>query len=302
VCKLPGNKPLRSSDGRALTSLSGINALQSAEKEAIYSGIIPQRLFTLLNISPGSFLGPDGRRRVIIIAPEGMSLARIEVRHDPDSPHTNFFLDIAETHYHQMELSFCIINDPASPRFSVDVDENGRDNAFTSLGRNIPEEIRAMKAGLFPNQTSRGLKMFGEFFGLFERFVDSLGMYIIMAEPLTYDNAVRYEKYGFDYLNGRGLMMEINREFKPGGALFKKLDGSTPFRMPGMDKTVHGRSWAIHDGILNGPWDNNEVDKIMDESWDDIRIYKTIGADAGINSFPERTGSKTFLPDHLPYL
>jgi hypothetical protein len=302
VCKLLGNKPLRSSDGRALTSLSGINALQSAEKEAIYSGIIPQRLFTLLNISPGSFLGPDGRRRVIIIAPEGMSLARIEVRHDPDSPHTNFFLDIAETHYHQMELSFCIINDPASPRFSVDVDENGKDNAFTSLGRNIPEEIRAMKAGLFPNQTSRGLKMFGEFFGLFERFVDSLGMDIIMAEPLTYDNAVRYEKYGFDYLNGRGLMMEINREFKPGGALFKKLDGSTPFRMPGMDKTVHGRSWAIHDGILNGPWDNNEVDKIMNESWDDIRIYKTIGADACINSFPERTGSKTFLPDHLPYL
>jgi len=109
-----------------------------------------------------------------------------------------------------------------------------------------------------------------------------------MAEPLTYDNAVRYEKYGFDYLTGRGLMMEINREFKSGGALFKRLDGSTPFRMPGMGKTVLGRSWAIHDGILNGPWNEGEVDKIRDEAWDDIKIYKTIGVDAGINTFPER--------------
>jgi hypothetical protein len=72
--------------------------------------------------------------------------------------------------------------------------------------------------------------------------------------------------------------------------------------MPGMDKTVHGRSWAIHDGILAGPWDNHEVDKIMNESWDDIRIYKTIGADACINSFPERTVSKTCLPNNLPSL
>jgi hypothetical protein len=205
-----------------------------------------------------------------------MGLARIEVRADSDDLRTVFFLDFAETHYHQMDLSFCIINDPSAPRFAVDVDEQGRDNAFASLGRNIPEEIRAMKAGLFPNQTSQGLRMFGEFFELFERFVDSLGMDMILAEPLTYDNALRYEKYGFDYLSGRKKMMEINREFRPGGVLFDRLDGSTPFRMPGMDRTVHGRSWAIHDGILGEPWD-------------DVRIYKSIGVHAGANTFPERS-------------
>ena len=133
-----------------------------------------------------------------------------------------------------------------------------------------------MRAGLFPNQTSRGLRMFGEFFDLFERFVDSLGMEMIVAEPLTYDNAIRYEKYGFDYLSGRRMMLEINREFRPGGVLFRKLDGSSPFRMPGMEKTVHGRSWAIHDGILEEPWD-------------DIKIYKIVGEFAGINTFPERS-------------
>jgi len=271
MAKLPDNLPLRSSKGVQLSSLTHINALDSSEKEALYRGLIPQRLLALLGIPAQG----DGTQRVRIIAPAGMSFARIEVRENPADRRTVFFLDIAETHYRQMELSFCIINDPAAPRFAIDLDERGHDNAFTSLGRNIPEEIRAMHAGLFPNQTSRGLKLFGEFFERFERFVDSLGMDIILAEPLTYDNAVRYEKYGFDYLSGRRKMQEIDREFKPGGVLFRKLDGSSPFRQPGMELTVRGRSWAIHDGILDVPWE-------------DILIYKTIGINAGVNTFPEK--------------
>ena len=271
MAKLPDNLPLRSSKGVQLSSLIHINALDSSEKESLYRGLIPQRLLALLGIPAQG----DSSQRVRIIAPAGMSFARIEVRENPADKRTVFFLDIAETHYRQMELSFCIINDPAAPRFAVDLDERGHDNAFTSLGRNIPEEIRAMHAGLFPNQTSRGLKLFGEFFERFERFVDSLGMDIILAEPLTYDNAVRYEKYGFDYLSGRRKMQEIDREFKPGGVLFCKLDGSSPFRQPGMELTVRGRSWAIHDGILDVPWE-------------DILIYKTIGINAGVNTFPEK--------------
>jgi len=271
MLRLANNVPLYSAGGCQLSALTHINALAANEKEAIYHGLIPLRLLALLGIPVNS----DSSQRVRIIAPEGMSFARIEVRANPADRRTVFFLDMVETHYHQMELSFCIINDPNAPRFAVDLDETGSDNAFTSLGRNIPEEIRAMHAGLFPNQTSRGLRMFPEFFAKFERFVDALGMDIILAEPLTYDNAVRYEKYGFDYLSGRLKMLEIDREFKPGGVLFKKLDGSSPFRMPGMDKTVHGRSWAIHDGIL-------------DEPWEDVRIYKMIGVHAGINTFPEK--------------
>ncbi len=282
--RLPDNQPLRSVNGEPLSALTHINALDTSEKEAIYRALIPQRLLRLLAMPPEG----DSPERIKIIAPEGMSLARIEVRAKPADSRTVFFLDVAETHYHQMELSFCIINDPFAQRFAVDVDELGNDNAFTTLGRNIPEEVRAMHAGLFPNQTSRGLKMFPEFFAQFERFVDSLDMDIILAEPLTYDNAVRYEKYGFDYLNGRRMMLEINREFRPGGMLFNKLDGSSPFRMPGMERTVHGRSWAIHDGILDEPWDDLSVDKILDEPWEDIRIYKTIGVHAGLNTFPDR--------------
>jgi hypothetical protein len=275
MCKLNGNSQLISQQGRELTSLRGINELEIAEKERIYTSLLPPRLFEILGISPMTLCGPDGLRRVSIIAPQGMGLARIEVKQHPDDHRTVFFLDITDTNYRQMELSFCIIADPAAPRFAVHVDSSGNDNCFTSMGRNIPEEIRAMQAGLYPNQAVRGLRMFGEFFALFERFVDSLAMDMIVAEPLTYDNAIRYERYGFDYLHGRRLMERIDREFAPGGSLTERLDGSTPFRMPGMEKTVRGRSWAIHDGI-------------MDEHWEEVSIYKLIGQDAGVKTFTER--------------
>ena len=283
--RLPENHPLISSAGRRLSSLVDINALDIPEKERIYSRLIPPRLLSLLATAPPALAESGRESRTTIIAPEGMSLARIEVRQRPEDCRTVFFLDIAETHYHQMDLSFCIINDPFAPCFDVDLDIDGIDNCFATLGRNIPEEIRAMNAGLFPHQTSRGLLMFGEFFQTFESFVDSLDMEMIMAEPLTYDNAVRYEKYGFDYLSGRRLMLEIDREFRPGGVLYRKLDNSTPFRQPGMERTVHGRSWAIHDGILAEPRDEPALNTILDEPWENIRIYRMVGQPAKVCTF-----------------
>ena len=255
--------------------LADINGLEAREKEGLYGSIIPPRLFAMLKVSPATFRGADGKRKVRFIAPKGLGLLRIEVRSATDDRDPVFLLDIADTHFRQMDLSFCIINDPETPRYHVDLDIFGRDNSFASLGRNVPEEVRAMAAGLFPNQTHRGLRMFLEFFTRFERFVDALGMDMIIAEPLTYDNAVRYEKYGFDYLTGRLLMLYINEGFRQGGDLYQRLDGSTPFRMPGMEKTALGRSWAIHDGI-------------MDEKWDGVRIYKMVGESAGVNTFPEQ--------------
>ena len=210
-----------------------------------------------------------------MIAPLGLPLIRIEARLKPEDRDVVFFLELSDTQFHQLELSFCIICDPSAPRFDVDVDEHGTNNWFSSHGRNIPEELRAMDAGLFPNQTRMGMQMFADFFPLLERFTDVLGIEMIVAEPLTYDNAIRYEKYGFDYLRGKRLMRELDREFRPGGRYFLKMDGSSPFRMPGMERTVRGRSWAIQDGIL-------------DEPWDGVEIYRMIGVDAGINTFPDR--------------
>lgn len=260
-----GHEVFRDGEGNRLHSLYDINRLPPFEKEAIYRLLLPERLLALL--------GEGGR--VEVIAPRGLRFLRLVARRGPEDRDPVFFLELCDTHHGQMELSFCTIADPDAPRFDVDVDAQGRDNLFATMGRNLAEERRAMEAGLFPNQTRRGLRMFGEFLPLLERFTAALGMGLIAAEPLSYDNAIRYEKYGFDYVVGKRLMREIDAGFAPGGVLYRRLDGSTPFRRPGMEKSVLGRSWAIHDGILGEPWD-------------EVRIYKTIGVHAGVDTFPGR--------------
>lgn len=275
MAQLTDNKQLLDAAGHPLRSLKEINRLKQAEKELIYSCLLPQRLRDILGLADGTLCNRAGERTVQMIAPQGLSLMRIEARVKPDDRDVVFFLELSDTQFQQMELSFCIICDPGAPRFDVDVDEHGAINWFASHGRNITEELRAMKAGLFPNQTRRGLQMFSDFFPQLERFTDALGIAMIVAEPLSYDNAIRYEKYGFDYLRGKRLMREIDREFRPGGRYFLKMDGSSPFRIPGMERTVRGRSWAIQDGILDKPWD-------------EVQIYRMIGVDAGINTFPDR--------------
>lgn len=275
MARLPDNSQLLDTAGHPLRSLLEINRLKRAEKERIYSRLLPKRLRDIIALSDGSLCNRAGEHLVNIIAPHGLPLMRIEARARPDDKDVIFFLELSDTQFQQLELSFCIICDPSAPRFDVDVDEQGAINWFASHGRNIPEELRAMQAGLFPNQTRKGMQMFSEFFPLLEHFTDAMGMAMIVAEPLSYDNAIRYEKYGFDYLRGKRLMREIDREFRPGGRYFLKMNGSSPFRMPGMERTVRGRSWAIQDGILNEPWDG-------------VEIYRMIGVDAGINTFPDR--------------
>ncbi len=257
--------------GMPLFSLRDINALPTAEKEEIYGRLVPESLCRRFGIDPRSFLGNDGQRKVRFICPEGIGLLRLDVRLRRQDRDSLFFVELADTPFGQMELSFCLNNDPESPRFDVDRDVAGRDNCFGTMRRNLAEEIRAMRYGLGPHQVRRGLRLFGEFMPRFEGLVGGLGIQTILGEPLSYGNAIRFERYGFDYLTGKGLMQWIDREFRPGGELYRRLDGSTPFRQPGMERSVLGRSWAIHDGILQ-------------RHWDGVRIYKVPGVHAGIRT------------------
>ena len=275
MSKLPGNRRLIDASGKSLASISEINALATAEKISIYARLLPLRLCKLLGINPDAPQQAINSHLLTIIASPRLPLVRIEARAKPDEAYPVFFLEMSDTPFQQIELCFCIIRDPSAPSFHVDVDTKGGANCFASKGRNIPEELRAMQAGLYPNQTCHGMHLFGEVLPLVEMFTDSLDMDMIVADLLTYCNAIRYEKYGFSYLNGLQLMLRIDREFQPGGLYYNRLDGSSPFRMPGMERTAQGRSWAIYDGIMDEPWNN-------------VRIYKMIGENAGINTFPGR--------------
>ena len=66
MAKLPGNEQLFDRKGRPLSCLADINRLEAGEKESIYGGILPPRLFTMLKVSPETFRAADGKRKTFI--------------------------------------------------------------------------------------------------------------------------------------------------------------------------------------------------------------------------------------------
>lgn len=253
-------------------SVYEINSLPEEERERTLSPLVPRRLLELFSVDPGTFRNPQGKRCVKFVCPEGMPFFQVDFRRDPEDRDPTYFLDVSNTPYGQMEISFVIVNDPDGDRYNIDVDEQGQDTYFGTARRNIPEELRAKRAGLAPGQVRRGLRAMKDLVAGWEEFFGGLGHRFFFLEALGYNSAVLYERGGFQYLTGKDRMIAIDGGFRPGEILHRRLDGSTPFRMPGQEATVRGRSWAIHDGIL-------------DEPWESPKMYKTIGVHAGVCTF-----------------
>jgi hypothetical protein len=175
-----------------------------------------------------------------------------------------------------------IVNDPDSERFNIDVDEQGRDTMWGRASRNLAEEIKALQAGMSPGQVRKGLSMTREVITGLEYFARILDIKTISLEALFYHNAIVYERCGFTYFEGFKRMTRIHQAFQPGGKLFKLLSGATPFRQPGFDKTIRGRSWAIHDGVVS------EIDDdVLDEGWYSPKMYLLVGQPRTTTTFPD---------------
>ncbi|MDI6829979.1 MAG: hypothetical protein QME88_01460 [Actinomycetota bacterium] len=254
-------------------NIHSLNQLDSETKEQVYSLLIPEKIFELFHIDRRTFLNREREKVLNLVSPRQAGFAIVEVREHPEDRDCIFFLEIADTPFFKVEITFLIVNDPRSPRFNTDIDDSGRRTKFGTARRNLEEEVRAMQAGLAPGQVRRGLHVLRDFMPLVLEFLSAMGQDMLVAEPLAYHDAIIFEKYGFNYIRGRKKMEDINRGFQPGGELFLRLDGSTPFRMPGAEKTVRGRSWAIHDGILGEPWK-------------DVEMYRPVGQPAEVCTFP----------------
>jgi hypothetical protein len=263
-------------DGVPMRSLRQINALPEEQKVAIYQQLIPDDLLTRFGIDPIAWTNADGVKLVNLEAVEGTGFVRIQALPFPGFPDPLFQLELGDTGNYQLEILLVVINDPHSERFDVDRDWAGEPTKFGLMRRNLEEEERAMKAGLTPGQIRHGLRQMSRQQQLVEDFVAGLGHDLYLANPLGYHNAIFLEWQGFNYIRGRRKMEWIHREFQPGGELFKKLNGSTPFRQPKLANTVRGRSWAIHDGILGEPWPALEVE-----------MFKRVGHHAGVCTFPD---------------
>ncbi len=242
-----------------------INCLPEEAKRAIYSSLIPPEIFTRFHIVPETLCNQDGEPMFTYRCRAKTSTVRLELRHKTDFPDPVFLLEMRDTSFGDLEILFININDPYSERFHIDRDPLGNDTAFGTISRNIPEEVRAMQAGLAPGQTRRGLRLFQSFLARANLFCQQLGIKRVKVEPMAYHNAIMHEFYGFRYMTGRTMMQDIDHEFAPGGTLFDRLDASTPFRQPGFERTIKGRSWAIHDGILGHAWQCPRMYYAIDE-------------------------------------
>jgi acetoin utilization protein AcuC len=149
---------------------------------------------------------------------------------------------------------------------------DGTPTKFGTRTRNLEAEKAALGAGLVPGQVRSGLHLLREAMTAFEVFVSSLGHDVYFVDPLYYHNAMIFERYGFAYQSGKRFMERIQAGFSLGGDLLPKLDGSA-FRKPEAAGSLRLRSWAIHDGILDEPFDR-------------VTMYKTIGKHAGISTAP----------------
>jgi hypothetical protein len=249
-------------------SIRGINALEPAIKHAIYRSIIPGQLVSQYAI------GADDPQRIRIVAPADTRSFETYLFRHPDDQDSVMYVHMADTLNNQIAMLLLVINDVDAPRFNVDVDEAGHSTRFGTLKRNVPEEIRAMAAGLAPGQVRRGLRILSKTIPVFEKFITRTGHDMVIVEPLTYNNAIVYERYGFAYFQGRKRMEWIDEVLRPNGEFFDRFDGSTPFRVKTQWMSVRGRAWAIQDGILGEPFG-------------DIRMYRRLGQRAGINTFPD---------------
>ena len=252
--------------GAGFTAIRRINQLPPEEREAIYRRLMPRRVIELLNLDPATGRNPRGDRQVTYICPPDQGFVRIEVRQRPPDQDCVFLLKLTQPAEELVEIAFIIANDPHAERFDVDRDPMGNPVGILSRIRNPGEELRAMRAGLAPGQVRRGLRLFRQVLPLVEAFAGELGKEQISVEALSYHHAFLYERHGFGYLTGRDRLEKVHRGFQPGGVLRRRLDGSTPFRMPDASSTVRGRSWAIHDGILGEPWRVPRLYKIVGQA------------------------------------
>lgn len=261
-----------------LGSLQELNGLPAPLREGLYARLIPPEVCARFGVDPATGRNGAGHRLLQVFAPPDQSWARVELRASRDDRDPLVLVDVEMGPFAVPELSFVQVTDPTAERFGVDRDEDGQDTLFGTVGRHLAEERRALAAGLAPGQVRRGLRLLGRVLDAMEGFCRLLGKDLFLIEPLFYHSALLYERHGCGYFLGRELMEEIQGEFQPGGRLQRVLDASTPFRRPGFDATIRGRSWAIHDGVLSG------LDS--GKGWGGVKMYRLAGRPAGVSTFP----------------
>ena len=264
-------------DAQVPTSMASLNQLPHELKQRVIRLLIPPRLLVAHAINPVSWEAEDEGPTVSFAAEPDSNRLHVSACASADRDDPFFVLELQDTQANGLRLNLLVLNDPATAYFPIDRDADGLKTYYGMLRRNRQAEQQAMQAGLAPAQVRRGLGASAQVLQQLESFVVFTAHTAYVLEPLTYAAAWLFERRGLAYIRGNALMKEIHHEFLPGGRLHAALDDSTPFRRPGQWKSIRGRAWAIHDGILAA----------IDQEWNAIRMIKRVGRDAGVDSMPD---------------
>lgn len=254
------------------SSIATLNRLPEEEKHSIYTRFIPKELLERFSITP-DFKDIHGNVLLTLKCRQGSTDVVLDLRHAEDAQDPLLYVHLTDTVNGQIHVLLYIVNNPESPRFDVDRMPDGTPTEFGIFRRNIPAEVAAMEAGLAPGQVRSGLRILRYSVEAFDEFIAFLEHDVYFIDPMAYHNAIVFERYGFLYQLGRKKMERIHDGFSPNGDLLPLLDNSTPFRKPEYAGSIRGRSWAIHDCIMGEPYT-------------DVIMYRKIGSDGGLQTFP----------------
>jgi hypothetical protein len=240
----PGAYGFLKRNGKSFASLRAVNALPPEIKARVYASLIPPDLFSFYQVDPVSFLDRGGQTALQVDCPPGQGRVKLHLKRSASETDPVVFIQLSDTLYDQVEFEWVILNDPDSERFQIHA--SGR-NQFLPPGsenRNIPEEIRAMEAGLAPGQIRKGLRKFPEIMDRLETFLMELNLHLVYGYPYAYHNAIELERIGYFYGTGKEQMVDIDRDFnRAGNCLTGWMD-----RLPS-----DGQAWKRRSGGEAGP-------------------------------------------------
>jgi hypothetical protein len=258
--------------GPKYVSLRELCQLPLAEQIKALRPLIPTALLTNYEIDEQTLRDRHGEPALRLSSSVSMAMVELTLWRQRADQDPALLLNFGETANGQIQIYLVVVNNLDAERFNIDYDSEGHPTLLGIVGRNLAEEARAMQAGLAPGQVRAGLGVIGHrLLPRLEKLLTEWGKQYLFAQPLAYHNAILLERWGFSYLTSQRFMEDLHRRFSEGD-LRARLDGST-FRPADAWMTARGRSWAIHDGIL-------------DEPWPELHMIRRIGHPNQVNTFP----------------
>src|SRR5688572_20826691 len=174
-----------------------LNNLPENVKLRVYRGLISPALLTRFGIDPIQWTSSNKEPMVFLKAEPNSEKVLITARNSSDTNDEFFALELADNSLNGIELNLIVLNDPTTPRYSIDQTEDGQQTMFGTLKRNLKAEEDAKIAGLAPGQIRAGLGGSRTVFEQIDTFLSMLGHRAYFLEPLTYASAWIFERRGF---------------------------------------------------------------------------------------------------------